>query len=298
MVSEAQAGAREMKRKPRLLANRRMVRALLLLPAVSISSLLVISVLIIARLSFNQWSPAGGTVEAWTLQNYITALSDPFLHRAFANTFQISIIVTLAALILGYPVAYLLARARYKGIILFFVFLPLLVDVLIRAFGWMVLLASNGIVNRVLVFTGLLNSPMRFIGTQTAVILEMIHEVLPFMILAIAGVVQRIDPYVEEAAIGLGAGRLRTFFLVTLPLSMPGIIAGTLLAFSVAVSAFVAPLVLGGGRILMMSIVIQQQMSLLLNWPAGSAQTIILVLIVSILLFGYATMVREKRVEE
>ena len=278
--------------------RRNLFRVLLLLPAMSISALLVVSILIIARLSFNQWSSAGGTVETWTLENYATALTDPFLHRAFANTFQISIIVTLVALVLGYPVAYLLARARYKGIILFFVFLPLLVDVLIRAFGWMVLLANNGIVNRFLVFTNLLDSPTRFIGTQTAVILEMIHEVLPFMILAIAGVVQRIDPYIEEAAVGLGAGRLRTFFLVTLPLSMPGIIAGTLLAFSVAVSAFVAPLVLGGGRVLMMSIVIQQQMSLLLNWSAGSAQTIILVAIVSIVLFGYATWVREKRVEE
>jgi putative spermidine/putrescine transport system permease protein len=182
--------------------------------------------------------------------------------------------------------------SRHKHLILFLIVLPLMMDVLVRAYGWIVLLSRSGLVNRVLVGTGLLARPMQFLGTETAVVLELLHEVLPFTILPIAGVLQRIDPALREAAIGLGAGSVTTFLRVTLPLSLPGLLAGTLLTFSLAMSAFVAPLVLGGGRVPMMSILIQQQMTLLLNWPAGAAQATVLVALVSLLLLGYVRVLR------
>src|SRR5690606_7357496 len=126
------------------------------------------------------------------------------------------------------------------------------------------------------------------------VVLELLHEVLPFMILPIARVLESADPMLREAAIGLGASRTRAFWRVVFPLSLPGVIAGSLLTFSIAASAFAAPLILGGGRVTMISILIQQQMSWLLNWAAGSATSVILVLLVSVLLLGYGRALRRQ----
>jgi putative spermidine/putrescine transport system permease protein len=265
---------------------------LLLAPAVVITASLFIACLVILRYSFNVWSPTGGMVNAWSLTNYWAFFSDPFHYRSLVVTLQISLIVTAIALLLGYPVAYLLSVSRHKHLILFAIILPLLTDVLVRAYGWIVLLNRNGLVNRGLLALGLQSTPTTFLGTQTAVVLELLHEVLPFMILPIASVLERLDPALPEAAIGLGANRMTAFVRVTMPLSMPGILAGTLLTFSLSASAFVAPLVLGGGRIPMMSILIQEQMTALLNWPAGSAQAIVLVFLVSLLLIGYGRALR------
>jgi putative spermidine/putrescine transport system permease protein len=267
--------------------------ALLLGPAALITASLLVASLIIVRFSFNTWSAARGMAPAWTLANYVAFASDPFHYKAFLTTLRIGLIVTVTALLLGYPVAYLLAVSRRKHLLLFLIVLPLMMDVLVRAYGWIVLLSRSGLVNRVFVATGMFARPMQFLGTETAVVLELLHEVLPFMILPIAGVLQRIDPALREAAVGLGAAPFTAFLRVTLPLSLPGLLAGTLLTFSLAMSAFVAPLVLGGGRVPMMSILIQQQMTMLLNWPAGAAQAVVLVALVSLLLLGYARVLRE-----
>jgi putative spermidine/putrescine transport system permease protein len=267
--------------------------ALLLGPAALITASLLVASLIIVRFSFNTWSAARGMAPAWTLANYVAFASDPFHYKAFLTTLRIGLIVTVTALLLGYPVAYLLAVSRRKHLLLFLIVLPLMMDVLVRAYGWIVLLSRSGLVNRVFVGTGMFARPMQFLGTETAVVLELLHEVLPFMILPIAGVLQRIDPALREAAVGLGAAPFTAFLRVTLPLSLPGLLAGTLLTFSLAMSAFVAPLVLGGGRVPMMSILIQQQMTMLLNWPAGAAQSVVLVALVSLLLLGYARVLRE-----
>jgi ABC-type spermidine/putrescine transport system permease subunit I len=267
--------------------------ALLLGPAALITASLLVASLIIVRFSFNTWSAARGMAPAWTLANYVAFASDPFHYKAFLTTLRIGLIVTVTAILLGYPVAYLLAVSRRKHLLLFLIVLPLMMDVLVRAYGWIVLLSRSGLVNRVFVGTGMFARPMQFLGTETAVVLELLHEVLPFMILPIAGVLQRIDPALREAAVGLGAAPFTAFLRVTLPLSLPGLLAGTLLTFSLAMSAFVAPLVLGGGRVPMMSILIQQQMTMLLNWPAGAAQAVVLVALVSLLLLGYARVLRE-----
>ena len=265
---------------------------LLLGPAFAISASLLAACLVILRYSFNAWSPTGGMVTTWTLENYVAFLSDSFHYKVLATTLRVSLVTTAVAIVLGYPVAYLLSVSRRKHLILFLIILPLLMDVLVRAYGWVVLLSRNGLVNRTLLWTGLLERPISFLGTETAVVLELLHEVLPFMVLPIASVLERIDPALREAAIGLGAGPATTFRRITLPLSAPGLLAGTLLTFSLAASAFVAPLVLGGGRVPMMSILIQQQMTALLNFPAGSAQAIVLVLLVSLLLIGYGRALR------
>jgi putative spermidine/putrescine transport system permease protein len=289
-VTTAEAGRRTGRRaRPRWVPV-----ALLLSPAALVTASLLVAFLIIVRFSFNTWSTTGGMASAWTLANYVAFVSDPFHYKAFLTTFRIGVVVTAIAVVLGYPVAYLLAVSRRKHLLLFLIVLPLLMDVLVRAYGWIVLLSRSGLVNRLLVTTGVLARPMQFLGTETAVVLELLHEVLPFTILPIAGVLQRIDPALREAAVGLGARPVTAFLRVTLPLSLPGLLAGTLLTFTLAMSAFVAPLVLGGGRVPMMSILIQQQMTMLLNWPAGAAQSIVLVALVSLLLLGYVRVLRER----
>jgi putative spermidine/putrescine transport system permease protein len=265
---------------------------LLLLPAFAITASLLAACLVILRYSFNAWSPTGGMVTTWTLENYVAFFADPFHYKALLTTLRVSLVTTAFALVLGYPVAYLLSVSRRKHLILFLIILPLLMDVLVRAYGWVVLLSRNGLVNRALLWTHLQERPISFLGTETAVVLELLHEVLPFMVLPIASVLERIDPALREAATGLGAAQGTVFLRITLPLSLPGLLAGTLLTFTLAASAFVAPLVLGGGRVLMMSILIQQQMTALLNWPAGSAQAIVLVLLASLLLVGYGWALR------
>src|SRR5262245_60323505 len=140
-------------------------RLVLLLPAVAVTASLLVAFLIVLRFSFNTWSPASGMASAWTVANYVAFLSDPFHYKALFITVKISVIVTAIALLLGYPVAYLLAVSRRKHLILFLIVLPLLMDVLVRAYGWIVLLSRSGLVNRALVRTGLVERPVQFLGT-------------------------------------------------------------------------------------------------------------------------------------
>jgi putative spermidine/putrescine transport system permease protein len=263
-------------------------RALLLSPALLIYASFVGACLLILRYSFSPWSTVSGVQSGWTLQFYIDFFSDEFYYRVLFSTLQVSATATAICVLLGFPVAYLLAVARHKRMLLFLIVLPLLVDALVRVYAWIVLLSRSGLVNSLLLWMGLVDRPIQFIGTKTAVVLELLHELLPFMILPLASVLERIDPGLREAAVGLGASRIAVFLRVTLPLSIPGILAGTFLTFCLGVSAVAAPILLGGGRVPYMSMLIDQQINLVLNWPAGAAQSIIMLAIISALLVGYS----------
>jgi putative spermidine/putrescine transport system permease protein len=247
---------------------------------------------ILLRYSFNYWDPVRTMVPGWTPQHYLAVLRDPTVQRAFLNTVRISVVTTVVCLLLGYPVAYGIARARRRDLLIFLVVTPMLMDVLIRAYGWLVMFGQRGVVNVLMTGLGIWPVPRRLIYTELSVILELIHELIPFMILPIANVLERIDRALPEAAMNLRAGPLRTFWHVTLPLSVPGVVAGTLLTFALAMSAFVAPLILGGGNVLTMTMLVQQQMLTTLNWPLGAAQSILLVLVVLVLLAGYRRQLR------
>jgi putative spermidine/putrescine transport system permease protein len=266
---------------------------LMLLPSLLFALSLLAACLIVFRYSFNSWSPSAGMVEDWTTGAYTRIFADEFQFRGFLLTLQISLTTTVVCLVLAYPVAYLLSISRHKNLLLFLIIVPLMMDVLVRAYGWIVLLNRRGLVNQTLITLGLLREPAQILGTETAVILELLHEVLPFTILPLASVLQKIDPSLREAAVGLGASKLRAFWRVTLPLSLPGVLAGTLLTFALAMSAFVAPLLLGAGKVFVMSILIQQQMLTTLNWPLGAAQSVLLVALVSVLLLLYMWVIRK-----
>jgi putative spermidine/putrescine transport system permease protein len=248
--------------------------------------------LLLLRYSFNTWTAETGMVFDWDLGNYFKMLGDLFYLGVLGNTLKLGAIVTALGLVIGYPVAYAITLVRYKHFLLLLVVVPLWMDVLIRAFGWIVLLSRFGLVNNVILYLGLTESRITLIGTPVAVVLDLLHETLPFMIVTLFSVLQRLDPTLREAAMSLGANRIVTFFKVTLPLSLPGMLASSILAFSLAISAFAGPLILGGGKVPMMSLIIFQQMTFGMNWALGSAEAITLMLIVLGLLYLYSILVR------
>jgi ABC-type spermidine/putrescine transport system permease subunit I len=277
-------------RKARPAARFQVWRLLLLIPSAAVILSLVIACLILLRFSFNSWDATRAMTSDWTLTSYTALFADPSVLRALITTLRISVIVTVICLLIGYPVAYAIARSRRRTLLTFLLVTPMLMDVLIRAYGWIIMLGHSGLVNTLMTSIGFWREPQRLIFTELSVILELIHELIPFMVLPIANVLERVNPVYSEAAMNLRAGPVRTFVHVTLPLSAPGIAAGTLLTFALAMSAFVAPLVLGGGNVVTITVLMRQNMFTTLNWPLGSAQAIVLVLIVIGLLIGYRRM--------
>jgi ABC-type spermidine/putrescine transport system permease subunit I len=246
----------------------------------------VAALLALLRLSFNHWDPVHTMVPAWTLANYAALVANPVARRAFANTARISTVVTLGCVAIGYPAAYAISRSRRRDVLIFLLVAPLMIDALVRAYGWFVMLGQHGLLNALLTGAHIWHAPRRLLYTEFAVEVELVHEMMPFMVLPVVNVLDRGDPALREAAMNLRASPWRTFVYITLPLSLPGLAAGTLLVFALSMSAFVAPLVLGGGNVLTMTMLIEQQMLTTLDWPLGSALSIVLVLVVLAVLAG------------
>jgi len=265
---------------------------ILLIPASLLVLPLVVAFFLLLRYSFNAWNPVTSMQPAWTLKNYAQFFGQAHNISVLLRTLEIGVYVTAVALLLGYPLAYWISVSRRKNILVFIVVAPLMIDVLVRAYGWIVLLSRAGLVNQLLLRLHLIPAPRQFLATETAVVLELLHELLPFTVLPIASVLEKIDPRSVEAAVGLGASPTRAFLGVTLPLSLPGITTGVLLTFALASSAFVAPLILGGGRVVTLSILIQEQMAMALNWPLGAAESMVLVGLVGMCLFAYQRLQR------
>lgn len=216
----------------------------------------------------------------FTLEHYARLLTQPLYLKVLWRTMEISFVVTLAAFILGYPVAYAMARlkGRWALIVAAGVLIPLWTSVLVRSYAWIVLLQRNGIINNALTELGLIEAPLRLIYTEGAVIMAMTHVLLPFMILPIYGALRTIPEELTRAARNLGAGAGGAFIRVTLPLSLPGIFAGALMTFILALGFYVTPALVGGPRTLMMATLIGQQATELLNWPfAGALSAVLLV---------------------
>lgn len=258
----------------------------LALPAVlALSMVFIAPMLFLTVNSFFRSAGLGAVVPDITLDNYIRFLSDPFYLRMMFETFLIGLIVVSICTIIGFPVAYKLARtrSRWRGMLIFAVAAPLLISIVIRNLGWLPILGSNGLVNWVLMSLGLSDQPLTLSNNRTGVIIGLVHALLPFMILSLMTVIQRIDRDLELAAVNLGARPARVFFSVILPLSKPGLLSGYLLVFTIAVSAYTTPAMLGGKRVLIMSTYIAQQMMTVLDYAFGSAVAVVLVAVTCVL---------------
>jgi putative spermidine/putrescine transport system permease protein len=256
---------------------------------------LLLPIAILFRYSLNQFRPRVMMVEAFTLENYIRFFTDPFYTNIFFTTLRVALICTAVCLLLGFPLAYVLARTetRFKNILIMLVVLPLFVGNAVRAAGWMTLFGSKGFLNVTLMQLGLITEPLQIMFTQSAVIAGIIAVNLPYMVLTLQSVIEGIARNVEEAAFSLGAGPFAMFRRVLWPLALPGIIAGTILTFILGMNAYATPVLLGGPQFKMMGPLVYGQFQLN-NWPFGAAISFIL-MTATLVLTAVANMIVQRR---
>jgi putative spermidine/putrescine transport system permease protein len=231
--------------------------------------------------SFRPYVPGRGIGEGFTGEHYVRFFTDLYYLEIFGRTVLLGAIVTTMTLLLGYPLAYFLARtkSRWRSWLTILVVFPLLLNLVVRTFGWIALLANRGLINETLSAVGLIEGPLRLMFNFTGLLIGLTHIFLPFMVLLLVSAIQTIDRSVEEAARVLGASWSETFLKVTLPLSTPGILSGSILVFVLTISALVTPRLLGGPTYKVMSTLIYEQFMSLLNWPRGSAMATILTVV-------------------
>ncbi|WP_341894385.1 ABC transporter permease [Ferrovibrio terrae] len=214
---------------------------------------------------------------AWGLTQYAKALSDGFGLGVLFDTLRLGVETTLLCLLLGFPLAWLHRSAgpRWQGVIILITVLPLLTSVIVRTFAWIVILGRQGIANTLLLELGLTETPLRLLYSHGGLVIALAQVQLPLMVLPLIDALQKLDPNLESASAALGAGRWRSFFRIVLPLSLPGIIAGSVLTFSAAVTAFITQSLVGGGQQLYMPMYIYQQALTLQNWPFAATISVI-----------------------
>ena len=257
----------------------RWTAAAMLSPATIVVTIgIVIPIVILFRYSLNQFTPAKVMVDAFTLENYVKFFTDPYYVAVLLRTIRVAAVCTAICIVLGFPMAYVLARtrSRFKNLLLLIVILPLFVGNAVRAAGWMVLFGNRGFVNAVLVGLGFIREPLQIKYTEFAVVTGIVAVNLPFVVLTLQAVLEGIDRPLEEAALGLGAGPVRMFRHVLLPLAMPGVIAATILSFILAMNAYATPVLLGGPTFHMMGPTVYDQFAGLTNWPFGAALSFVL----------------------
>jgi putative spermidine/putrescine transport system permease protein len=266
--------------------NRRLLPWILIAPAGLFLAVLLAATLMIVRLSFGlkgmEWA-------VWSIENYQQLQQSLYL-QSIVLTFKLAFLSTVIVVVLSIPIAMVMARTRsaaLRRLILFVLLLPLLVNLLLQSYGWIVLLAPDGLVNRAIRGLGLANHPILFLFNETGVLIGLVQTTFPLAALPIAASLRSVPYSLEEAANVLGATRLRVFVEVQLPLMFPGIIAASILVFAYNASSFVIPFLLGGRRVSMLAVLIRDQMGPLLNWPFGSANAVVLVVLTLIALAAY-----------
>lgn len=232
----------------------------------------------------------------YTLESYRQVARTSVYLTVIGLTFRTAAVVTLIALLLGYPLAYVLAtvRPRLARVLVVIVILPFLTSIIVRTYAWMVLLGSNGVVNQYLVALGVTRAPLRLLYNQAGVVVGMTYVLLPFMILTLASVMRGIDPALVRAAHSLGASRWQAFRRVFLPLSAPGIAGGTLLVFILSLGFFITPALMGGPSDVMIAMLIEREVEFTLNWSLASTLAVILL---ALTFAGFAVYYRLMRLE-
>ncbi len=273
--------------------------ALLVVPAcLLVLALLVGPMILMFRISLNQFSPTQLMVQALSPDNYVKAATDPYYQQIILATLGIALLCTLLTLILAFPAAYWLGRmeSRWKSLVVIATLFPLLVGNVVRSAGWMALFARDGLVNTVLMKLGLISTPLEIMYTTKAVIIGIIAVVLPYMILTLSAVIESIPRDLEYAAANLGASGARVFWRVILPLSGPGVAAGSILVFVLCMNTYATAVLLGGPRFKMMAPAVYDQFVRGNNWPMGAALAFMLLAVtMAFTVFGSVAFARKYR---
>lgn len=246
---------------------------------------LIVPVSMIAIISFTTNLGFGMFEYKFSLEGYTAAFSSVHAKVIFQSLFW-AFLSTFICLLIAYPFAYFIANAgKWKNLLLLLVMIPFWTNLLIRLYSWIILLNSEGIVNNILMKIGIISEPITMLYTPYAVIVGLVYGFLPFMILPIYASIEQLDKSYLEASEDLGANPIKTFFKVTLPLTLPGILAGTIMTFVPAISVFVVTELLAGGRILMVGNIIKTSFLEQMNWQLGSALSLLLMVLVLISIF-------------
>jgi putative spermidine/putrescine transport system permease protein len=249
-------------------------------PALGLFGLMVLLPLgLTAALSFQNFSHETGVQGGFTVAAYAAVLGDSYYWEVFARTGWVALLTTLLCLLIGAPEAYILSRMRapWRSVFLLVILAPLLVSVVVRAFGWSLVLGPAGFVNQFLDWVGI--GRVRMLYTPIAVVVALVHVMLPFMVIPVWTSLQKLDPQVENAALSLGASRITVWRRVVLPQIVPGLLSGALIVFALSASALAIPGLLGGRRVKMVATLIYDEYLHELNWPLGAAIALALLVI-------------------
>lgn len=274
--------------------------ALLVLPAcLFVLGLLVGPMILMFRISLNQFSPTQLMIEAFSFHNYVQAAADPYYQEIILTTLGMALLCTALTLVIAFPAAYWVGRleSRWKSLVVIATLFPLLVGNVVRSAGWMALLDRDGLINVTLRRVHLIREPLTLMYTPKAVVFGVVAVVLPYMILTIAAVIESIPRDLEDAAANLGASGLKRFWRVVLPLSAPGVAAGSILVFVLCMNTYATAVLLGGPRFKMMAPAIFDQFVRGNNWPMGATLAFILLAVtMSFTVFGSIAFARHYRV--
>ncbi|WP_305969567.1 MULTISPECIES: ABC transporter permease [unclassified Mameliella] len=262
---------------------------ILLAPAISaVTLLLLVPLIFIVVYSFWLRTATGADQVGFYLDNWREALTDRFYRDILFSTLRIAAITTIVCALMGYPAAYFIARSRgNKVLLLLLLMLPFWISYIIRTMSWINILGVSGALNTLLMSVGIITEPLNMLYNETTVILGLVHFLLPFMVLNVFVSLDGIDTNLEDAANSLGATKWQSFIQVTLPLSLPGLAAGGLLCFVLGAGTYITPLVLGGPRDAMFANLVFEAIITQLNWPLGSALSLMLLVVLGALVMIY-----------
>lgn len=251
--------------------------------------LFVIPVLFLIVMSFRGYIPTKGITDQFTVSHYMKFLTDSFYLGILYRSIKLAALVTFISLALGYPEAYYLTliKGKKKAIFLALILSPLFVSAVIRTFGWMIILAPHGLINSGLEWLGVIHQPVKLMYSEKGIVIGLVHVLMPYMVLSIYSSLINRNMDLEKAAQSLGAHPIKTFFQITFPMSLPGILAGTLIVLTLSVSAFITPAMLGGTRVRVVPFVTYEQFMVLLNWPFGSVAALVLLAITTVIVMFY-----------
>ncbi|MEO6918957.1 MAG: ABC transporter permease [Collimonas sp.] len=268
---------------------------LLTAPGVILFFTMVLAPLLLTLLlSFYGFDSNIGITSTVTLNNYWQVFSDEYFHAIFLRTFWIAGLTTFICILVGAPEAYVLSRMGkpWRSIFLIIILGPLLVSVVVRAFGWSMLLSSNGLVNSTLVWLGF--APLKLLYTTGAIVVALVHVMLPFMVIPVWTSLQRLDPTVAQAALSLSASPATVLRRIVLPQVLPGILSGSLIVFGLSASAFAIPGLLGGRRLKVVATTVYDEFLGSLDWPLGASIAIILLVANLLIMLSYNRVLERK----
>ncbi|MCC2609602.1 ABC transporter permease [Neorhizobium sp. Rsf11] len=276
-------------------AASRGILLLLLLPGlVALVVTFLLPLLWLFRASFASSSVGALSGGDWTSESYTTVLFDPFYWRVAWNTLVLGFNVAIFAVILSYPIALFLARtqSRFRGVLTALAVAPLLTSSVVRTYGWMVILGDRGVINSTLQALSLTDGVIRLTNNSFGATVALIEILMPYAILAMLSGFGRLNVQLEEAAAMLGANRLKVFTRIVLPLSLPGVLTAALLVFVLAISSFVTPRLMGGGRVFVLGTEVFNEATVTLNWPLAAALSVMLLVLFSSIILLYQRALR------